>query len=287
MENFVFNVEQQFNNYKIKDFLKAIGISEEIIKKVKVGYVYLNEGLVSNVNNLVKSGDNVKIILPKDCKNQYVKEVKGELEILYEDQYLIAINKPVMMQTHCSKANKGVSLDQLVCGYFAPKPFVFRAVNRLDKNTSGIVLVAKDMITASFLSQQIKQGQVNKTYQAVVLGVPNKKHFFIEKPIKREREGSMKRVCSEDGKYALTECSLLEEYNGKSLLEIKLHTGRTHQIRVHLSSIGLPLFADGLYGQEVYGQTYYLHASTMTLIHPFTKEVLTINCPSGYNIKNM
>ena len=129
------------------------------------------------------------------------------------------------------------------------------------------------MITASFLGEQMKRGEIKKTYTAIVVGKPNEKHFFIEKPIKRQNENSMKRVCADDGQFAKTECQVVCELDdGLTVLDLKLHTGRTHQIRVHLSSIGLPLYADALYGQKVDGKTYTLHAKSLEFIHPFTKE---------------
>ena len=273
MKEHVFIVEQKFNNYKCKDFLKAQGVSREILLKVKEGGVYLNDFLVNNVNNLVKYGDKVKIVLPVDKKNPFVNPIKGELKVCYEDDYMLAVYKPCGMPTHNSKGNALTSLDQLVCGYFMPNEFIFRAVNRLDRDTSGIVLIAKDEFSSSLLGEMVKNGEINKTYTAVVRGVPNLEHFIIEKPIKRQTESSMKRVCAPDGKYAKTECKLIKSFNDVlSLLEITLHTGRTHQIRVHLADYGLPLYADSLYGQAVDGKTYNLCASKLEFFHPFTKE---------------
>ena len=277
MKEHVFIVEQKFNNYKCKDFLKSVGVSRKILLKVKDGGVYLNDLLVNNVNNLVKSGDKVKIVLPVDKKNPFVNPIKGQLKVCYEDDYMLAVYKPCGMPTHNSKGNALTSLDQLVCGYFMPNEFTLRAVNRLDRDTSGIVLIAKDEFSSSLLGEMAKNGEINKTYTAVVCGVPNLEHFIIEKPIKRQTESSMKRVCAPDGKYAKTECKLIKSLNdGLSLLEITLHTGRTHQIRVHLADYGLPLYADSLYGQAVDGKAYNLCASKLEFFHPFTKEKIII-----------
>jgi 23S rRNA pseudouridine1911/1915/1917 synthase len=172
-----------------------------------------------------------------------------------------------------------------VCGYFHPNPFTFRAVNRLDKDTSGIVLIAKDMLTASLLSNQIKSGEFIKTYLAIVVGKPNKNHFFIEKPIMKESENSIKRVCNDKGKYAKTECFYIKDINENlSLLKLVLHTGRTHQIRVHLSSINLPLYADSLYGERVDNESYYLHANSLTFNHPYNKEKITLKSKRDIDI---
>ena len=280
MQEFEFLVSSKFNNRKAIDFLKLQGVSDEIIKKVKFGGVFVNGVVLKNVNNLVNLGDNVKIVLPLDEPNPYVTPIKGDLDVVYEDKYLLAVNKPKGMLTHSSKNNQTIALDQLVCGYFSPKPFIFRAVNRLDRDTSGIVLVAKDSLTASLLGEQMKQGTIIKTYSALVVGTPKMEKFVIEKPIKRQSPSSMKRVCSSDGKYAKSECTIIKKLeNGNSVIAVNPITGRTHQIRVHLSSIGFPLYADSLYGEGVNGETYNLCAKSLQFVHPITQKeiILQIN----------
>ena len=279
MDKYTFIVEKE-NGYKALDFLKAKGISKEIIQKVKYGNVYLNNVKLNNINDKVHVGDTLHVLLPQDEINLFVKPVNAPLDIVYEDDYMIAVNKDSGVLTHTSRGNDIISLDQMVCGYFAPKPFTFRAINRLDRDTSGIVLIAKDMISASFFGDLMKNGGIKKTYSAIVVGKPTKNHFFIEKPIKRQSEGSMKRVIDEQGQYAKSECKFIKELgNGLSLMDITLHTGRTHQIRVHLSSIGLPLYADSLYGQKVEGQSYTLHAKSLEFTHPFTNEQIVLSSP--------
>lgn len=275
MREFSFKANEKFNDYKVIDFLKAQGVSKEIILKVKFGGIKVNQKTISNANQKVKVGDVVNIILPPDKVNEFIIPIKEDLTIIYEDEYLLAVIKDKGVLTHSSKHNKLKSLEQLVLGYLK-EPVCFRPVNRLDRDTSGIVLIAKDAFTASLLSEQIKRGEVKKTYSAVVVGVPKREHFFIEKPIKRLNGNSMKRVCADGGQYALTECKLLSTEKGLSTLEIILHTGRTHQIRVHLASENLPLYADALYGEKVEGQTFSLVAKRLEFIHPFTKEKLVL-----------
>ncbi len=271
MREFSFNVTEKFNDYKVLDFLKSQGVSREIILKVKFGGIKLNQTIISNANQKVKTGDLITITLPPDQINQFITPIKEQLEIIYEDEYLLAVKKEKGVLTHSSKYNKIKSLEQIVLGYLG-EDVCFRPVNRLDRDTSGIVLVAKDMFSASLMAKQMKEGLFKKTYSAVVVGKPTEKHFFIEKPIKRQDDVSMKRVCDESGDYAKTECIFVSEKDGLSTLDITLHTGRTHQIRVHLASVGLPLYADSLYGEKVDGKTYNLCAKTLEFTHPFTKE---------------
>jgi 23S rRNA pseudouridine1911/1915/1917 synthase len=276
MKEFLFKVTEKFNDYKVIDFLKSQGVSREIILKVKFGGIKLNQTIISNSNQKVKRGDMVTIILPPDKINQYVTPIKEKLCVLYEDEYLLAVKKEKGVLTHSSKHNSVKSLEQIVLGYLDEK-ICFRPINRLDRDTSGIVIVAKDMFTASLLSNEMKKGLFKKTYSAVVVGSPTEEHFFIEKPIKRQDGVSMKRVCDEGGDYAKTECIFISEKDGLSTLDIILHTGRTHQIRVHLASIGLPLYADSLYGKKIDGKTYELCAKTLEFTHPFTKERIKLS----------
>ncbi len=276
MKQFTFTVNEEFNNFRLVDFLKKQGVSCEIILKIKYGGIFVNGVVNKNVNDPLKTNDAVKFILPPDIPNEHLTPVKGDLKILYEDEYMLAIVKERGILTHKLKFNDTPSLDALVTGYFLPYPFTFRAVNRLDKDTSGILLIAKDEFTASLLGEKIKNGEIIKTYTAVVVGKPKADKFIIEKPIKKP-ENSIKRYCEEGGKYAKTECFFVKDLgNGLSLVDLILHTGRTHQIRVHLSSVGLPLYADSLYGREVKGKTYILHAKGLSFIHPFTNEKIEL-----------
>lgn len=271
MREFTFS-QNNDSALSIKDFLKSKGVSKEIIKKIKFGGVFLNGKALSTFNDVLNKGDEIKIVLPKDEPNPFVKAVKGELTVLYEDEFILAVDKPSGMQIHASKSG-ATSFDALVLGYLEPEVRVFRAVNRLDRDTSGVVLVAKDEFTASLLSENLKKGDFRKTYEAVVKGVPKENSFTVEKPIKRLNDTGMERVVAEDGKYAKTVFTLIKSLgNGLSILKAEPITGRTHQIRVHLASEGLPLFADALYGERVEGKTFSLVARELEFTHPHKNE---------------
>lgn len=286
MKEYSFLVEEKFNNRKIIDFLLCQGLSKEIVQKVKFGGVFIDGVRINNVNTLVKTSSVVKIVLPPDEANPYIAPIKKPLEIIYEDEYLLCVFKESGVLTHSSRGNDLVSLEQLVCGYMN-SPFTFRAINRLDRDTSGIVLIAKDMVSACFLNKQMKAGNIMKSYYAIVEGNLPSEHFIIEKPIKRQSPLSMKRVCAEDGKHAKTEVKLIKKLPlNKTLIEATLHTGRTHQIRVHLSSIGNPLYADDLYGNKIKGKSYFLCAYKLTFNHPISNKETSLTVDISKKLPN-
>ncbi len=288
MKVYEFIVKNSEDNFLISKFLKARNFSTAIIKKVKFGGVFLNDKCV-NMRAIVHFNDKITVKLPPEEVNEYVVPKPYPIEVLYEDEYLIAVNKPSGMLTHNSKGNSVVSLDQVLANYFKPEPFVFRAVNRLDRDTSGIVIVAKDWLSSSLMGEQMKQGGFLKTYSAVVVGKMKNQSGVIDKPIKRENEILMKRIISSDGKRAISKYEVKKYYAEKdlSLVDVVLLTGRTHQIRVHFSSEGNPLYADSLYGVEVKGKTMLLHAKKIEFTHPITSKKLIIQKEPSFNLESL
>ena len=177
MKEFSFIVDKK---QKIICFLRDKGVSVEIVQKVKYGGVFLNGIVVKNINDFANVGDEILMKLPKDKNNAHSTFLKEKLEVLYEDDYFLAVNKNKGVLTHSLMYNETPSLEQIVRGYFMPNDFTFRAVNRLDRDTSGIVLVAKDMLSCSVLGELVKRGEIKKTYLALVNGVPSEEPFIIE-----------------------------------------------------------------------------------------------------------
>jgi len=188
------------------------------------------------------------------------------------------------MPIHPSIGNHLVTLANAIMAYYKDSAFVFRAVNRLDRDTSGIVLIAKTAEAAYKLSQSMKRGEFTKEYIAVIDGVPSKNSGTINARIARKEEGNIKRVVRDDGKEATTHYEVIKSENGRSLVRIRIETGRTHQIRVHMAHIGHPLTNDFLYGNGKPGDVYCLHAAKLAFPHPATTECIVLESTPPFDL---
>lgn len=272
MKEIIINVSDLEREYSVKEYLAKLGYSVTFVKKVKYGGIFLCDTPVT-VRATVKNGDTLKLALPS-ASSEGIEPIDIPLRILYEDEYMVMIDKPTNMPTHPSKGNSLPTLANAVMARYGEN-FVFRSITRLDRDTSGIVLIAKDQVTAHRLSTDMKSGKFLKKYMCTVCGTPTPEHAIIDAPIRREAEGSMRRIVAEDGKRAVTEYTVISSDTDSSLCEIILHTGRTHQIRVHMSYIGHPLCGDFLYGERS-DEGYKLRCTELTLPHPYSGEMLTV-----------
>ena len=256
----------------MKSFLYNNGLSVTLVKKAKYGGIILN-GRTVTVRATVNVGDRIEIYLDEE-RSEGIPAMNIPLRVLYEDDDILAVDKPTNMPTHPSKGNNLPTLANAVMGYFDGN-FVFRSVNRLDRDTSGVVIIAKNKIAASSLSASMKKGLWSKKYHALVKGCPSPEADTINAPIERIEEGNIKRTVRPDGKPAITKYKVIEKYPDSSLCEVVLLTGRTHQIRVHMAHIGHPLVSDFLYGHKE-EQEYYLRCKEISLPHPKSGEILII-----------
>lgn len=192
--------------------------------------------------------------------------ILDEGTIAYEDDYLLIIDKPAGMLVHPTVNEWGTTLYDYVTEYYQRKGITanIHPVSRLDRHTSGLVIFAKEPIIQHWLSQQ----QMDKEYLAIVTGELPNDEGIIEAPITRKEGSIIERCVSENGKYAKTSYKLLAKRKDLSLLQVKLFTGRTHQIRVHMAYIGCPLFNDNLYGKPGPQSRHALHAFKLRFIHP-------------------
>ncbi len=257
----------------LKEYLPTLGLSVTLIRKIKRSGIFV-DGIPCTVRAKIKRGSKITLILPEE-KSEGIPPIEIPLNVVYEDERILVVDKPTNMPTHPSKGNSLPTLANAVMAKFNGD-FVFRSITRLDRDTSGLVLIAKDANTANYLSSEIKQGRMYKRYEALVSGVPEKEHDVIDAPIRREEEGSMKRIVAPDGKSAVTEYFVKEIRDGNAICDVILHTGRTHQIRVHFAYIGHPLLGDFLYGERR-DESYYLRCRELRFNHPQSGEELTIS----------
>ncbi len=256
----------------LKSYLYSLGLSVTLVKKAKYGGILLN-GEVVTVRAPVNAGDKIEIYVDEK-KSVGIPPMDIPLRVLYEDEDILAVDKPTNMPTHPSKGNNLPTLANAVMGYYGGD-FVFRSVNRLDRDTSGIVIIAKNRISASGLSSSMKKGLWSKKYHALVDGCPDPSESTIDAPIERVAEDNIKREVRADGKRAITKYRVIEGYGDSSLCEIALLTGRTHQIRVHMAHIGHPLCSDFLYGTPS-EKEYFLRCVEISFPHPKTNEMIAI-----------
>ncbi len=268
-------ISSEHSGKKVLDYLKKelmISRAELTALKSKEKGIVLN-GIRVTVRAIMSEGDVLSLDRQdaSDDQNENIVPSDIPLEIIYEDDDMIAVNKPFNMPTHPSHGHYDDTLANGLVFRFKKLgvPFVFRAVNRLDRDTSGIVLVAKNKHSAFELSKQISDGSVKKRYTAVVHGVVSENGKII-KNIKRRAESIIERIVCPDneGQYSETHYFPLASDGSCTVLGIEPKTGRTHQIRVHLSSIGHPIIGDTLYGCETSPfdiRRQALHCSEMVL----------------------
>jgi len=273
MKTLEFTITEQLNNKTVKYMLfDYFALSDKLVADLKKGeFIKVNEESCT-VRKELKTGDIVKITIPETEKSD-ILPTKGKLDILFEDEDILVLNKPANMPTHPTKYHLTDTLANLVCGYMG-EGFVFRAVNRLDKDTTGVVLVAKNRFSAEMLNRQIRNKEIQKTYMAICCGILEE-NIIIEANIKKETERGIKRIVSPDGQYAKTECFPVKSENNCTLVKLCPKTGRTHQLRVHMAHMGHPLYGDYIYGREEDTRTL-LHCSQMEFTHPETKKKIHI-----------
>lgn len=236
----------------IKEFLREQSFSANLIKKLKK----IENGITVNSvhqNVLYSLAENdILNLLDEDAAediNEYLEAVDLPIDIIYEDENLTVVNKPSNMPTHQSLNNHGNTLANALKFIYKDKAYVFRATNRLDKDTSGVVITANNQYYASLLSKKIKSGEVTKEYIAVVSG-RLEGQGIIDAPIDRVGDSIIKRIVRPDGETAITEYKSLISTDEISVVSVSPITGRTHQIRVHMAHIGHPIVGDELYFEK-------------------------------------
>ena len=249
---------------------QELSMSSTLVKRLKFKNAYRVNGMPARTDYPVKPGDEVTVLLDEPTPVYPAED--GELHILYEDESLIAVDKPAGMLVHPSSARNTGTLANRLTGYYQKtgQPCAIHPVSRLDRDTFGVVLLAKNAHVHALMCALSKAGEIEKTYHALVCGVPPAPEGILDAPIARKAPPSMLRCIREDGKAARTRYRLLRTDGQLSLLELQPLTGRTHQLRVHCAhpaGLGHPILGDRLYGGPQ-ADRLMLHAAYLSFRHP-------------------
>lgn len=273
-----YEVSKDFDGKTVEYMLKQNGFSTKIITHVKKteGGITINGNTV-RTNHTLLLGETLKVTLIENMGSENIVPVDGSIDIIYEDEDIMVINKKADIPIHPSQGNFYNSLANYVAFYFKEKneDFTYRCINRLDRNTTGLLIVAKNMLSAAILSKMVSKREIYREYRAIVSGCIGEEGI-IDAPIAREEESIITRCVDYNrGDRAITYYRRLQYKNNMSLVGIKLETGRTHQIRVHMKYIGHTLLGDSLYGGDCSKiNRQALHSYKLIFQHPITKKKL-------------
>lgn len=277
------NVTDSFSGSLLRDFLKRQHISRAALTDIKFkgGCIEVN-GEKVNVRYKLTTGDFVKVTFPPEYPSESLKPTCLPLDVIYEDDYLLVINKSAGMPSIPTREHLNDSLSNALLFYYEQNSIAstIHLVNRLDRDTSGLLIVAKYRHVHFLFSQAQEQRAIKRTYRALVHGTLSKKEGIIDAPIGRKNDSIIERVVRSDGQYAVTHYKLIEEYDGFSEVDLQLDTGRTHQIRVHMEYLGNPLLGDSLYGgsrERISRQA--LHSYKLTFFHPILQREVSFQSP--------
>jgi len=292
LEKKVTNIEE---GTKIREYLKTeLGLSTRLIRSASINKkIFVNDQVVK-MNRVLTFGEIIKIDLEKD-ESQDIAPEKIDIDVVYEDEDILVVNKKPFMVVHPTKSYQSGTLANGVINYFAEsnQNCIVRLVSRLDMNTSGLIIIAKNQFSHGMLSKEMTENKVEKRYLAIVHGIMKEKQGTIDLPIYKPEdvENGTKRIIDERGQRSITHYKVVEEFKDSSLVECKLETGRTHQIRVHLNHLGHPIYGDTLYGygeeEEELIKRQALHAYGLNFKSPRTGEELTLRAELPNDMKEL
>ncbi len=284
-------INDEFNNKTIEQFLKHLEFPHQAIVQLKKTHEgILRNGVWAYVTERLSTGDQLSLHLIEDMEDTTILPIPVELPIVYEDEDLLLINKPANMPIHPSMNHHEGTLANGLLHYYQQKgeAFTFRCINRLDRDTSGLTIVAKHLLSAGILSRNVSNREISRRYLAIVNGCTDE-HGTICAPIGRVDGSTIERhVDYVNGETAITHYTRLayDQEKDLSLIKLRLETGRTHQIRVHMKHIGHPIIGDFLYNPDYrFCGRQALHSASLEFIHPITKEKMHFASPLPEDLK--
>ena len=279
-----YHIDNTSTGLRIEQYLRRRGYSYQNLTQLKkMPESILINGVWSYMRTPLKSGDILTVHIKEAESSPNIPPVNLPLDIIYEDEDIIVVNKPAGMPVHPSLNNYENSLANALMYYYQEqgKPFIFRCTNRLDRDTSGLTVIAKHMVSSAILSNMGVRHEITREYLAIVRGELIPEEETVDAPIGRAESSLIERkIDFEKGEHAVTHYHVIEEKNGHSLVSLTLETGRTHQIRVHMKHIGHPLIGDYLYNPDMeFISRQALHSYRLSFSHPTTGEQMDFTAP--------
>ena len=279
-----YTIPESQNGLRVEQFLRRKGYSRQNLTEIKrMPQSILVNGIHYYMRQTLAAGDHLQVCICETESSEKIPPVKLPLNIIYEDEDILVINKPAGMPIHPSMKNYYNSLANALAWYYQDqgKPFIFRCSNRLDRDTSGLTVISKHLVSASIMADMTKKRLVHREYLAIVKGDLTPPAGTITAPLSRKEGSIIERTVDFDhGEEAITHYKLVKKENGHSLVSLQLETGRTHQIRIHMKYLGYPLIGDYLYNPDMEHITRQaLHSYHMEFPYPITGQKMTFTAP--------
>lgn len=282
--NIDYIIDEDSAGLRVEQFLRRKRYSGQNLSEIKrMPKSILVNGVHYYMRQELSKGDHLQVQICETQNSEKIPPTKLPLDIIYEDEDLLVLNKPAGMPIHPSLNNYTNSIANALAYYFQSqgKPFIFRCCNRLDRDTSGLTIVSKHLVNGSILSDMTKYREVHREYLAIARGSVTPSEGTIQAPLGRKEGTIIERTVDwEHGEDAVTHYKVVKEANGHSLVSLRLETGRTHQIRIHMKYLGYPLIGDYLYNPDMeYMTRQALHSHHMEFTHPITGEHMSFTAP--------
>ena len=282
--NIDYIIDEDSAGLRVEQFLRRKRYSGQNLSEIKrMPKSILVNGVHYYMRQELSKGDHLHVRICETQNSEKIPPTKLPLDIIYEDEDLLVLNKPAGMPIHPSLNNYTNSIANALAYYFQSqgKPFIFRCCNRLDRDTSGLTIVSKHLVSGSILSDMTKYREVHREYLAIARGSVTPSEGTIQAPLGRKEGTIIERTVDwEHGEDAVTHYKVVKEANGHSLVSLRLETGRTHQIRIHMKYLGYPLIGDYLYNPDMeYMTRQALHSHHMEFTHPITGEHMSFTAP--------